>query len=241
MHSASAEQAKCRKFQGHRVRYGSDGESTGVLFNHEQACHGGVVVLHEWWGLNNFAQNASSRIAEAGLCVLAADVFRGQVFTKHVNAKENMMKLDFSEAAKEVGAAASHLRVVGCTRIAVTGFGFGGTLSLVAAALFPDLFLAVAPFCGVPRPTVVDVSKIKAKVEGHYALDDKVVGVAAISDVKALEERLAQGGVRHEIIWYKAKHAFCVPDYETYDATASETLFSNLRAFFKRELTDQRE
>lgn len=238
----SAEEAKNRALSGEAVSYKSnrtdlDGDAQGFLYNAQGTGNGGIIMIHEWWGVNDFAHNAASRMAESGFCILTADVFRGFVFKTHPDARKNMMSMNYPQAAMDIAAAAEYLRSIGCQKIGVMGFGFGGNLSLVSASLHPDHFDAVAPNCGVSRPDLADVSKIKAKVQGHYAIDDVVKGVASPEDVKGLQERMTPGNVDFEVVWYKAKHAFTVPDYEAFNPEAREEFFKNVTAFFKRELS----
>jgi carboxymethylenebutenolidase len=236
---ASKDAAKLRQFQGEPVRYssqrdGGEGDANGVLFNPDGRNLG---VLHEWWGLNDFTLNASSKIAESGFCVLAADVFRGHLYTDFAGAKKNMAEMDVAKATDDITVAVTYLRSIGCKKIGITGFSFGAKMALATAAMHPDVCEAVVPNCGTLG--TLNVAQIKAKVQGHFALHDKVVGVASPDDVGRMEEELKKGGVEYEIKWYDAKHAFCVPDYEqNYDAKATEMFFTNLCAFFKQTLAD---
>lgn len=224
---------------GQAVTYTSkhpDGDASGYLFGSPTdgaAAATGVVLLHEWWGVDDWTRSAATDIHDAGFVVLAADIFRGVLFKDPKEARKNMLSLDWSRAALDVEAAAVYLRSRGCARVGVAGFAFGGSLALVSAANHSAVIDAVAPICGVSKPEVADVTQIKCPVQGHYASKDKVVGVSSPADYNGLAEKLWGASVPLEMCIYDAEHAFFNPHYPMYNASASGEMYANLFRFLR--------
>jgi carboxymethylenebutenolidase len=214
------------------------GEASGLLFGYPSAGSKGVVLLHEWWGLNDYVIETAQKIQDAGFVVLATDVFRGHVYTEPKQARENMMTMDYDAASHDVLATVRYLKALGCGKVAVIGFAFGASLSLAAAALHADsdVIDAVAPHCGVPRPNIADVSKIKCPVQGHYAAKDKVVGVSSPLDYNKMAEQIWNADGNLEMCIYDAEHAFTNPSYPTYHAEKTAEFYNNLFRFLNEKL-----
>merc|ERR1711894_64270 len=168
----------------------------------------GVIVLQEWWGINDQIKEQGEDISKRGnFSVLVPDLYRGKVATDHETAGHYMNDLDWAGAVKDIQGAAKYLLANGCQKVGVTGFCMGGALSLAGAALVPEIN-AAAPFYGIPNTKLCDVSKIKIPVQCHFGEKDEVVGFSSPADYQALEEKLKAGGVDYEMFIYDAGHAF---------------------------------
>jgi carboxymethylenebutenolidase len=182
------------------------GEASGVLFTPDGGGrHPAVVLIHEWWGVNEQIQSLGQKWASEGFVAIVPDLFHGAV-TKDAKEAEAMMgKLDFPRALTEIAGAAAflkdHPRSTG--KVSVTGYCMGGALSFAAATMVPGL-AAVVPFYGVPPGA--DWSKVDAPVQAHFATIDDW---ATVDKAKEIQGALAKRGRSMELHVYEAQHAFC--------------------------------
>jgi carboxymethylenebutenolidase len=165
-----------------------------------------LVLLQEYWGLNDHIKSLAERFAAEGFVVLAPDLYRGQV-TKNAEEAGKLMKgLDYPRAFGDVAGAVEYLRAHPRSngKVAITGFCMGGAITLAAAASSPSLGLAAAvPFYGVPWST--DYTKIDCPVQAHFATTDEWAKPSIALEIqKTVQE---QGGAM-EVNVYDAKHAF---------------------------------
>jgi carboxymethylenebutenolidase len=198
----------------------------------------GIVVIQEWWGLNDQIKGAADRFASRGYRVLVPDLYRGKVGLDAQEAEHLMKGLDFADAAsQDIRGAVQHLKQ-SSPRVGVTGFCMGGALTLLAAAFVPEVDAAVAWY-GFPPLEYIDASKIKAPLMGHFAIDDAFFPIA---QVDALEEKLEAAGVTYTFHRYNAQHAFAnetnvnKPMPIKYDASAAETAWQRTLDFFDQHL-----
>lgn len=186
---------------------GPDGTLEGFLALPEGAGKAPAVVLvQEWWGLNEHVKSLSRRLAAAGFVVLAPDLYHGTIAKDADEAGKLMNALDTAKAVGEIGAAAAYLRqhARGNGKVGVTGFCLGGALTLAAACHLDGLAAAV-PFYGVPPADKVDYARVTAPILGHFAQHDDWVTPARVAELKAA---LAQHGKAAQIESYDASHAF---------------------------------
>lgn len=166
-----------------------------------------VIMLHEWWGLNDHIRDVARRLAAEGYVVLALDLYHGTVTTNPDEAGRLMGALKIDAAVREMKAAVDFLAThpsVKADRIGATGFCMGGRLALLAAANDPRV-KATAGWYGVPVPDDATLKTIKAEVLYIYGDQDPFVPV---SEVKRLEAALKAGGVTGRVATYPAPHAF---------------------------------
>jgi carboxymethylenebutenolidase len=163
-----------------------------------------VVVLQEWWGLNDQIRGVADRLATAGYVALVPDLYRGQSTVEAEEAHHLTTGLNFADAAsQDIRGAAQYLQARG-GKVGVTGFCMGGALTLLSLTMVPELSAGVV-FYGFPPLDYIDASKIKAPVMGHWATQDQAFD---IKTVDALEEKLAAAGVKFSFHRYLAHHAF---------------------------------
>jgi carboxymethylenebutenolidase len=164
----------------------------------------GVVVIQEWWGLNDQIKGVAHRLAAAGYRALVPDLYRGKVTVEAKEAEHLMTNLNFGDAAgQDVRGAVQYLKGTS-PKVGVTGFCMGGALILLSAVNVPEADAAVVWY-GFPPLEYVDATKIKAPLLGHYAIDDAAFPIATVD---ALEQKLKQAKVRFEFHRYRAQHAF---------------------------------
>lgn len=201
----------------------------------------GLVVIQEWWGLNDQIKGVADRFAEAGYLALVPDLYRGKKTAAAEEAHHLMESLDFADAATQDIRGAAQFLKQSCAKVGVTGFCMGGALTLLAAVNVPEVDAGV-PWYGYPPLEYIDAGKIKVPLMGHYAIDDVPFPIA---NVDKLEEKLRAAGVDFEFHRYKAQHAFAnetavgankLPITE-YDAEAAELAWTRTLAFFDEHLT----
>ena len=198
----------------------------------------GVVVIQEWWGLNDHIKDIVDRFAAEGFTALAPDLYHGEVTTEPDSAGKLLMSMNLATAGKDLSGAIDLLQQrTGNTKVGVTGFCMGGGLALMAACLRPDAIAAAAPFYGGMRPdTVIEWDNLAAVVEGHYAATDR--GTAAPEAVKELEATLRTKGKNATFHVYPGtQHAFFNDTRpEVYDAAVAKTAWDRTLALFRANL-----
>ena len=99
-----------------------------------------IIVIHEWWGLNDNVRAMAERLAGEGYMVLAVDLYAGQMAANPAEARQLMLEVveDPDPAKDNLRDAYEFLEIAGAPRIASLGWCFGGGWSLNAAQLFPD-------------------------------------------------------------------------------------------------------
>lgn len=200
----------------------------------------GVVVIQEWWGLNNQIKGVADRLAGNGYRALVPDLYRGQLALGANEAEHLMNGLNFGDAAgQDVRGAVLHLKASGSAKVGVTGFCMGGALTLLSSVFVPEVDAAVAWY-GYPPLDYIDASKIKLPLMGHWATDDAPFPIA---NVALLEQKLQAAKVNFEFHRYEAKHAFANEEADSkglamikYDPAAAKLAWSRTDAFFAKHL-----
>jgi carboxymethylenebutenolidase len=193
----------------------------------------GVVMLEEWWGVNDEIKRDADRLASESFRVLVPDLFRGRVAATGDEANHLMEGLDFGDAAtQDARGAAQYLKGNG-GKVGVIGYCMGGALAILSAMHVPDFDAAVV-YYGCPPPEAGDPSKIRIPIMGHWALHDDFF---KIDVVDALEEKLKAGHVPYEFFRYDAKHAFANPKgLGHHNREAAEAAWGRTVEFFHRTL-----
>jgi carboxymethylenebutenolidase len=200
----------------------------------------GIVVIQEWWGLNDQIKGVADKLVAAGYRALVPDLYRGKVALAANEAQHLMTGLDFGAAAgQDVRGAVRHLKATGSAKVGVTGFCMGGALTVLSAVNVPEADAAVVWY-GVPPLEYVDASKIRAPLLGHFATEDEAFPIAKVDE---LEQKLRAAGVRFEFHRYHAKHAFANETADSknlamlkYDPAAAELAWRRTMEFFARLL-----
>jgi carboxymethylenebutenolidase len=204
---------------------------------------GAVVVIQEWWGLNDQIRGVADRFARAGFTALVPDLYRGQSTVEAEEAHHLMSGLDFGQAAaQDVRGAVSYLKglALGGGKVGVTGYCMGGALTVLASTLVPEADAAVVWY-GMPPLEFVDASQIRIPLQAHWATQDEFF---KIDGVDALEAKLAEAGVAYEGHRYLAHHAFAnetaqgpgrLPQTQ-YDAAWAQLAWDRTMRFFGRQL-----
>jgi len=199
-----------------------------------------MVVIQEWWGLNEQIRGVADKLAKAGYRALVPDLYRGKVALEANEAKHLMEGLNFGDAAgQDVRGAVQYLKKTGSAKVGVTGFCMGGALTVLSAVNVPEMDAGVIWY-GYPPLQYVDAKKIKAPLLGHWATQDQAF---AIGGVDELEKKLKEANVKFEFHRYNCKHAFANETADTkkldmlkYDPQAAELAWKRTMDFLGKEL-----
>ena len=164
----------------------------------------GLVVIQEWWGLNEQIKKTGDRFAAAGFRVLVPDLYRGKLAKDANEANHLMSDLDWAGAVQDIAGALAHLKAGG-KKAGVLGFCMGGALTLISAAKVPATDAAVC-FYGIPPAEAADPKTIGIPLMCHFATHDDWCNAEAVD---GLEAALKAGGAPFELFRYPdTKHAF---------------------------------
>ena len=197
---------------------------------------GAVVVVQEWHGINDEMRAKVDRFAREGFLALAPDLYHGKVTADDGEAAKLMSALDFGRAIGEIGGAVQWLKEQPRSngKVAVLGFCLGGGLTLAAAANVPGLACAV-PFYGLPDLSKLDLDKISAPIQAHFAqLDDW----ASPDKARQLQKDLQAKGKSMELHVYDgAGHAFMrASDPKKYNEPSANKAWTRALAFLHQHL-----
>jgi carboxymethylenebutenolidase len=198
----------------------------------------GLVVLGEWWGLDDVEKRLVDRFADEGFVALAPDLYHGETTEEPSEAQKQLMAMNMEEAEKEMRGAVKYvLAHPKCNgQVGSVGFCAGGGLSVWAAASNPQIGAAVTYYYVMPHGKP-DFSNIKAPVLGHFGTNDDFISV---EDAKALEAELQQAGVDAAFEFYEgAGHAFAGESNRlgTYDEGHAKQAWDRTTSFLKQHLS----
>ena len=202
---------------GKPVTYQSGSETvSGILYTPQgKGPFPALVVIHEWWGLNDWVKEQASKLAEQGYVALAIDLYRGKVATTPEEAHEIMRGVPEDRASRDLLAATAYLRSqknVDPKRVGSIGWCMGGGYALNLAVNDPKLKAAVINY-GHLASDDATLKKIDAAILGIFGGQDKGIPPA---DVKKFESQMKALGKTVDIhIFPDAGHAFENPNNKT--------------------------
>ncbi|HET6595508.1 MAG TPA: dienelactone hydrolase family protein [Anaerolineales bacterium] len=217
---------------GQEVTFDVNGKSAnGYLALPSRPDSPGIIVLHAWWGLNQFFKNLCERLAAEGFVVFAPDLNEGRVATTIDEAKEIMSSLDGQRKYDVAMAAVDFLRGRSEVReeaFSLIGFSMGAAWSLALASERPEDFQKVVLFYGAGEG---DFAKIKAEVLGHFSDADEWED---IDYVRSMEKDLRNAGVKTNFhIYPQLPHWFFEDDRPEYNPQAAELAWSRTLEFLR--------
>ncbi len=194
-----------------------------------------VVVLQEWWGLNDNIKTLVDRFAAEGFVALAPDLYGGLVTSEPDEARKLAMSLDMERAVKDMLGAVNYLcGLPTTTKIGVIGFCMGGSLALLAASKTPRIAAAVSFYCGRALGEE-DARGIDCPILAFYGGRDEGIPPERIEQNRELWTRHA---IMHEIVVYpEADHAFFNDSRPgIYDPAAAADAWQRTLTFFHTNL-----
>jgi carboxymethylenebutenolidase len=198
----------------------------------------GVLILHAWWGFNDFFEALCERVCAEGFVALGPDYYRGEVATTIVQAKALRTRMDRSYAYGLANCGLDHLLSLGSVapkRIAAFGFSLGCGAALELARRAPNALQAVVLFYGTGGGKF---DSARADFLGHFAEHDK--WGAHEKKVNALQARLSKSG--GEVVFHTypgTGHWFFESDRpEAYDPQSADIAWRRTADFLRRKLSE---
>jgi len=198
----------------------------------------GVVVIHEWWGLNDNVKHWTDRIAAEGYAALAVDLYGGTIAKTADEAMAAIQKVDDAKAHAILRAGHAFLvkdERVRAPRTASIGWCFGGRKSLELALIEPDLDAAVV-YYGNPITDAELLAPMKAQLLGVFGSRDKSIPA---DKVGGFRNALTSARKNFEVREYDADHAFANPSNPRYDEANADAAWQVTRAFLRRVLVTE--
>jgi carboxymethylenebutenolidase len=199
--------------------------------------HPALVVIHEWWGLNDWVKEETRKFADQGYVALAVDLYRGKSTASPDEAHELMRGLPQDRAIRDMRAAFAFLAArgdVNRNKIGSVGWCMGGGLSLQLAIHEPKLAACAVNYGAMPTDAA-DIAKIHAPLLGNFGAEDR--GITP-DDVRAFERTMKAANKSIDVkIYDGAGHAFENPDNKAgYRPDAAADAWSRMVDFFGKTL-----
>ncbi len=198
----------------------------------------GVIVIHEWWGLNDEVRAMADRIAAEGYVVLAVDLFGGRSTRSPADARAIMVSVVENHDLAEDNIRQAYQFLVDsgqAPRIGVLGWDFGGGWSLNTAILFPDELDAAVIYYGQVTNDEERLARVNVPILGLFAANDRGIPVA---HVRRFEQALENLRKTYEIeIYADVDHAFANPTGPNYNAAIAEQAWTRALEFLNRYLS----
>ena len=216
------------------------GQAHGYLATPPSGSGPGVIMIQEWWGLDDSLVTTADRLAADGFVVLAPDLFGGSVAHDTDEAGQLMTDLPVDQAVRDLSGAVDYLLgldSVTSERIGAVGFCMGGGFVLKLAATQGNRIGAAVPFYGVGSGVPDAFHGLTAPVQGHYGEKDDFYPV---EDAQRQEEQIRhETGAEVTFYYYPAAHAFMNPldRMGTYDPESAELAWSRTVDFLRDKLS----
>lgn len=196
-----------------------------------------VIMIHEWWGLNDNIRAMADRLAGEGFIVLAVDLFNGDVATTAQAARELMLRVveNPEPAYDNIRAAYAFVNdIAGAPRIASLGWCFGGGWSLNTAMLFPNELDAAVIYYGQVTDDDEQLRPVNVPILGLFGAKDTGINVASVRAFEAALQRLRKPHSIH--IYPNAEHAFANPSGRAYNASDAGDAWQKTLEFLAQHL-----
>lgn len=197
-----------------------------------------VIVVHEWWGLNDNVRAMADRLAGEGYIVLAVDLYGGKTATTPQEARAHMLSV-----AENPASATENIRkayefvseTAGAPRVGSLGWCFGGGWSLNAAMILGDDLDAAVVYYGQVTDDEDKLSSITAPIIGFFGAIDQGITVESVQKFESAMDRLRKNHDVH--IYPGADHAFANPTGNAYNAVAAEDAWQKTLEFLDLHLS----
>lgn len=209
--------------QGKEVSYNANGTTLKGYIAYDDAVKGkrpGILVVHEWWGHNEYARKRARMLAEHGYTALAVDMYGNgkqahhpddaQKFSSEVSKNAVLAKARFDAAYSLI----SKEDTVDANNIAAIGYCFGGTVALNMARLGEPLKAVLSFHGGLGTDHPAEAGKVKARIASFSGEDDPFIPA---TQVATFRQEMDKAGVTYKAVTYPgAKHAFTNPEADKY-------------------------
>ena len=198
-----------------------------------------VIMIHEWWGLNDNIRATADRLAAEGYIVLAVDLFGGKVATNPAEARQFMLSVveDPESANANIRSAYEFVsNTAGAPRVGSIGWCFGGAWSLNAALLLPDSMSATVIYYGQVTDDEEKLRPVNSPILGLFGAEDKGIRVGTVRNFEGALSRLRKDYEIH--VYPNVGHAFANPTGQNYDESAATDAWRRTLEFLDRHLSD---
>ncbi|GAB4359137.1 MAG: dienelactone hydrolase family protein [Gammaproteobacteria bacterium] len=210
------------------------GEARGYLAVPDKTPAPAVLLIHEWWGLNDQIKAVANDMARAGFLAFAIDMFNGSVATTREQAMAQIRGLDVEAGTRAVAAAVEWLRnhEKGNGKVGTVGWCFGGGWSLNASLAAP--VDATVIYYGNVKKSAKELASLQGPVLGHFGTLDKRINAEMVGDFE--RAMMEAGKTDLTIHWYTADHAFANPSGARYDKDDANLAWTRTLAFLHKHL-----
>lgn len=196
-----------------------------------------VIMIHEWWGLNDGLRAMADRLAGEGYIVLAVDLFKGRTAEQPDGARELMLEVLENPSFAEDNLRQAYDFLVTTARapsVASLGWCFGGGWSLNTAMMFPERLAASVIYYGQVISDEEQLQRLSVPILGIFAEQDRGIPVDSVRRFETALQRLRK---EHAIrVFPGVGHAFANPSGENYDAVAAADAWALTLDFLARHL-----
>ena len=232
---ADVELAKAAAHGGQTVSIQTDlaDEVTGYLAEPEDKNAPTVILIHEWWGLNDHIKAVAQEFKEKGFRALAVDLFKGSVASDRDGAMAQIKALNPDEATETMNAWVDWAKTRGNGKVGTCGWCFGGGWSLqTALSANPD---ASVIYYGRVGGSADDLKRLTTPMLGHFGTLDKSINPKMVG---AFQQTLRKVGKDQLLTthWYTANHAFANPTGGRYDENDAALAFARTLTFLESHL-----
>lgn len=194
----------------------------------------GILLIHEWWGLNEVVRGWADEFAAAGYRAMAIDLYNGKVATDPKVARKLMSSVNQAEANKKYSAALNALKAPG-RKLATIGWSFGGSQALQATLSKPELVSATVSY--YPFGAMVSDKEKLAPMKGPILIQVGSEDFAFTPDkARKYSTAIRNAGKTLTMHTYKAKHAFNKPSGKNYSKQAHEMATKSTYEFLEANL-----
>ena len=210
----------------------------------------GVLVVHEWWGLNDYAKQRTEELAKLGYVAFAADIYGEGKTADHPSDAGKMARAaqanvaQWRERAQAALDTLKKLPQCDAEKLAAIGYCFGGATALQLAYTGADLDAVVTFHGALPAATPEEAQQIKVELQINHGADDPMIKEEAIT---AFKKPLDDANVQYTFISYPgAVHSFTVPTANevgveglAYNKEADEKSWQAMKDLFKQQFSKQ--
>ena len=197
----------------------------------------GIIVIHEWWGLNDQVKTMARRLASEGYVALAVDLYGGAIATTPEKAQALMTTVltDPESARRNVRQAYDYLEKYALApRIGSIGWDLGGSWSLQTALLYPDQLDALVMYYGQVAIDREQLGKLRMPILGFFGAEDKSIPVREVQDFRATLNALGKNA--EVLIMIGANHGFANPNGGNYNEQSAAEAWTKTLEFLKHNL-----
>lgn len=192
-----------------------------------------LILVHEWWGLNDHIKAVAAEFAKEGYVALAIDLYKGEVADTPAAARSLMGAVSTAEGIDTATSWAAWLREhpASSGKLGTVGWCFGGGWSLTTSLKHPvdATVIYYGRVAGLPE----ELKALKGPVLGHYATQDRWINRDMVGQ---FEEAMREAGRPFTSHWYEADHAFANPSGGRYDEADAKLAWERTLAFYAENL-----